>query len=339
MRLDFAVRCRQMADLLPLRLVPRLLRLLLVSRHSSVLVDCDKVHHPAAKRGVAHRSQPSSATGGGTMGISMATVKVMERYGLLAGGRNVLDLGSSNLYGATAEDITAFVRRHNPNCRTDLEAWAERLAAGSGAGASGQALNESFVGEMLEAAGMGYDAIDIAIGYKTTVVDLNSKRLPEQMIGAYDTVLNCGTSEHILNQMNVFAALHAATKKGGLIMHLVPSTGYVDHGYFCYTSRFFFDLAGYNKYEVVDMWYDGPSGSENVFATARQYQTHFPALTKRLDMIGRVERETVLDRTGIPTISIGLVFRKKSNNPFMGTVETSTSVGSVPSDVLITYKV
>ena len=210
------------------------------------------------------------------MGISMAIIQLMERYGLLAAGRNVLDLGSSNLYGATAEDITAFVRRHNPNPRADLDPWAQRLAAGSGADASGQALNKSFVGEMLEASGMGYDAIDIAIGHKTTIVDLNTKRLPEHMIGAYDTVLNCGTSEHILNQMNVFAALHAATKKGGMIMHLVPSMGFVDHGYFCYTSRFFFDLAGYNKYEVVDMWYDGPSGSENVFATARQYQTYFP---------------------------------------------------------------
>ena len=272
------------------------------------------------------------------MGISMAIIQLMERYGLLAAGRNVLDLGSSNLYGATAEDITAFVRRHNPNPRADLDPWAQRLATGSGADASGQALNKSFVGEMLEASGMGYDAIDIAIGHKTTIVDLNTKRLPEHMIGAYDTVLNCGTSEHILNQMNVFAALHAATRKGGMIMHLVPSMGFVDHGYFCYTSRFFFDLAGYNKYEVVDMWYDGPSGSENVFATARQYQTYFPALTKRLDMIGRVERETVLNGTKIPTISIGLVFRKKNSDPFMGTVETSTSVGSVPSDVLVSYQ-
>ncbi len=123
-------------------------------------------------------------------------------------------------------------------------------------------------------------------------MDLNSKRLPEKMVGAYDTVLNHGTSEHILNQMNVFAAVHAATKKDGLIMHLVPSIGYVDHGYFCYTSRFFFDLAAYNNYEVVDMWYDGPASQENVFASARQYQTYFPVLTKRLEKIGQVERES-----------------------------------------------
>ncbi|QCI63175.1 class I SAM-dependent methyltransferase [Phreatobacter stygius] len=261
----------------------------------------------------------------------------MERYGLLSAGRKVLDYGSSNLYTATAEEVAAFVRRHNPRPRADLDTWAERFAAGSLADASGSALNQSFVGEMFEEAGMGYDAIDIAVGYKTTVVDLNTSRLPENMVGAYDTVLNFGTSEHILNQMNVFATIHAATKEGGLIMHSVPSVGFVDHGYYCYTSRFFFDLAGYNQYEVVDMWFDGPVSNENIFASARQYQSYFPALTKRLELIGQVERETVLDRTGIPVIALQIVYRKQKNVPFMGTVETSTSVGSVPAEVLGSY--
>ena len=270
------------------------------------------------------------------MGINMATIHAMEGYGLLGHGRNVLDFGSSNLYTATADEIAAFVKRYNPKPRSDLDTWSTRLAAGSQPDASGRALNEAFVGDLLEAAGMGYDAVDIADGYKTTIVDLNSAQLPKKMIGAYDTVLNHGTSEHILNQMNVFAAIHAATKKGGLIMHAVPSVGYGDHGYFCYTSRFFFDLAAYNKYEVLDVWFDG-GASENIFAAARQYQTVFPALTKRLEKIGETKRETFLDGMGIPMISIGIVFRKEENNPFMGAVETSTSVGSISLGIITKY--
>ena len=114
------------------------------------------------------------------MGITMSNVHIMERYGLLATGRKVLDFGSSNLYTATADEISSFVKRHNPSPRGDIDAWAARLAAGSLTDASGTALNQSFVGEMLESAGMGYDAIDIADGYKTTIVDLNSTRLPEK---------------------------------------------------------------------------------------------------------------------------------------------------------------
>lgn len=272
------------------------------------------------------------------MGITMAAIHTMESYGLLGSGRKILDFGSSNLYQASVEQVAAFITKHSATPPTDVHALATRLGNGSQMDASGNALNQSFVGEMFEACGIGYDAIDIAVGYKTTVVDLNSSRLPAHMVRAYDTVLNFGTSEHILNQMNVFATIHAATKTNGFIMHSVPSVGYVDHGYYCYTSRFFFDLAGYNEYEVVDMWFDGPSGEENVFASARQYQTYFPSLTKRLDKIGKFERESHLDKTGIPVISLNIVYRKKKDVPFMGTVETSTSVGSVPGEVLGSYQ-
>jgi hypothetical protein len=261
----------------------------------------------------------------------------MEGYGLFGAGRQVLDLGSSNLYTATALDIANFVRRYNPKPRSDLEDWAERLAAGSLADAAGTSLNQSFVGEMLDAAGMSYDAVDIADGYKTTIVDLNNSRLPDKMVGAYDTVLNHGTSEHILNQMNVFSTIHTSTRKGGIIMHSVPSVGYGDHGYFCYTGRFFLDLAAYNKYEVVDLWYDGAGPRENVFGAVRQYQKVFPSLARRLELIGHDERETALDNTEIPSISISVIYRKVQDVPFMGTVETSTSVGAVPLGVLGTY--
>ncbi len=271
------------------------------------------------------------------MGITMSYVHIMEDYKLLGRGRALLDLGSSNLYSADAGEIAAFVRRHNPTPRPDLDAFAQRLAAGSGLDETGSARNESFVGEMLEAAGMDYDSIDIALGYKTRYVDLNVQRLPKDLVGRYDSVINCGTSEHILNQMNTFAAVHDAAKPDGLIMHVVPSVGYVDHGYFCYTSRFFFDLAGYNHYEVVDMWYDGPSSTENVFASARQYQSYFPSLTQRLGRIGTADRETTLDRTPVPTISISLIFRKTREAPFMGMVETSTSVGTLGADLLSSY--
>ena len=42
-------------------------------------------------------------------------------------------------------------------------------------------------------------------------------------------------------------------------VHEVPAQGFIDHGYICYTPRFFFDLAGHNEYEVVDFTYLGPS--------------------------------------------------------------------------------
>jgi hypothetical protein len=265
------------------------------------------------------------------MGVSIGSVYGMQRYGMLAHGKKLLDFGSSNLYGATVNDVLTFVRKHNPAPRRDLETWAEAFVA---KGSS----NGAFLGELLEAAGMGYDAIDIAIGYKTTVVDLNSMPLPRKMVGAYDTVINYGTSEHIINQMNVFATMHAATKAGGYMMHSVPGTGFLNHGYFIYTGRFFFDLAGHNQYEVVDMWYDYPPNSaENLYESLRQYASYFPALGERVAQIGKSERETLIDQLKVPTIGLSVIYRKVKDIPFMGTIETSTSVGLVPDKVLGAY--
>lgn len=271
------------------------------------------------------------------MGIHMGFVQTLERYGLLGAGRNLLDLGSSNLYAATAEEIVDFVRSHNPSPRSDLENWAVRLAAGSQNDATGSALNQSFVGEMLEEAGMGYDALDIAAGYKTRIVDLNTSRLPDDMVGKYDSVINLGTSEHILNQMNVFATLHAATKISGLMLHSVPHIGALDHGYFCYTSRFFFDLAGYNEYELVDMWFEGPLQDENIFTTARQYTAYFPILLERLGMVGKEYQETAINKIQVPRVLIKLIYRKIKDVPFRGTVETSTSIGELSKEVIRSY--
>jgi len=268
------------------------------------------------------------------MGVNWAYVLKMEEYGLLPQrGSALLDIGSSNLYAADAVGIRAFVRRHAADAGDDLDAFAERVARGSGYGPVSGGLNESFLGEVIERAGFRYQAIDIADGYRTRIVDLNHARLPADMVGTFDGVINFGTTEHILNQMNSFLAIHEATKVGGVIWHQLPAIGYVDHGYFTYTGRFFFDLAGYNGYEVMDTWFDGPGGPEDVFAALRSYRSVFPKLGERLSRIGTEPQETALSATQVPTISINVVYKKAKDAPFMGTVETSTSVGQIPRAV------
>lgn len=273
------------------------------------------------------------------MGVSWSFVLQMEALGMLPRpGAALLDIGSSNLYSADAAGIAAFVRRHAADAGADLDAFAERAARGSRYDPVTGGANETFLGEVLERAGFRYEAIDIARGYRTRIVDLNHATLPEDMVGSFDAVINFGTTEHILNQMNSFVAIHQAAKPGGMIWHQLPAIGYLDHGYFTYTGRFFFDLAGYNRYEIVDMWFDGPGGPEDVFAAVRSYRAVFPALAQRLDHIGSAPRERTLAATPIPTISINVVYRKVHDAPFTGPAETSTSVGEIPSSVVGAYR-
>ena len=71
----------------------------------------------------------------------------------------------------------------------------------------------------------------------------------------YDLVTNFGTSEHLINQKTFFENAHNLTKPNGYMLHLLPFEGYLNHGYFNYQPKFFYDLAIFNDYEIIGFWY------------------------------------------------------------------------------------
>jgi len=272
------------------------------------------------------------------MGLNWTYVRQLDHYGFFkAPGCRILDVGCSNLYMAPADDMVKFVREKNPSPRPDLEAFCEKLEKGSAFDPVTGGTNESFAGEIFEAAGFTYEAIDIAEGFNTTIVDLNHEMVPEEFVGNFDAVMNFGTTEHIFNQFNSFAAIHEATKAGGYIFHSLPSIGHTDHCYFTYNGRFFFDMAGYNNYKIVDMWFDGPAGDDNAFESVQAYSGIFPALKTRMSLIGANDRETAIHKLKIPNISICVLFQKMNDAPFRGAIETSTSAHAVSTRVLGDY--
>ena len=263
------------------------------------------------------------------MGITFSLMEKLRARNVLAGTRlRVLDIGSSNLYQADAAQIIAFVKSFpQANTGPDLPAFAERLAKGSGYDPVKGGLNEAFAGELIERCGMQYLSFDIAKGYKTEVFDLNLQDLPDYHGNTWDVVLNIGTTEHVLNQYNSFKVIHEATKPGGFIVHQLPVAGFTNHGYYLYTGRMFSELASFNKYEIVDLYYDGPAGNDDVFAWTRAFQSYYPAL-KRVDT-----GTPVL----VPNVALTIIYRKTIDCPFVGALETSTSVGAIPASVTASY--
>lgn len=273
------------------------------------------------------------------MGIAFSYIRKMEELGLFRhGGTKILDIGSSNLYSAKAEEITDFVRAHGAPARADLAEFAERMAYGSGYDPVKGGRNEAFAGELFEAAGMHYESFDIADGYRTTVIDLNHAVLPARLQRKFDLVLNFGTTEHILNQLNCFKVIHDATAVGGHIYHSLPAVGYVDHGYITYTGRCFFDIAGYNNYELVACWFDGPSGGNSVLQSLRSYSSYFPVLQTALEEFSKTVQGRALMDLSVPDIAINVVYRKIKDKPFWGALESSTSVGVIPGGVTASYQ-
>jgi hypothetical protein len=132
---------------------------------------------------------------------------------------------------------------------------------------------------LYEALGFQYGCVDVDGRTGTLCLDLNFDSIPEDHVGRYGLVTNYGTSEHVLNQMNIFTAMHALTREGGVMISAVPFMGYVDHGFFSYHPNFFECLARYNSYETLGLWV-GP-GSDGRFMS---YVPWSPSLLELLNL-------------------------------------------------------
>ena len=76
--------------------------------------------------------------------------------------------------------------------------------------------------------------------------------MPWRYRGAFDLAINAGTTEHVANQGNAFAAIHDFMRAGGLMVHRLPAYGNIDHGFFGYQPKFFHRLAEANDYEIAE---------------------------------------------------------------------------------------
>ena len=111
------------------------------------------------------------------------------------------------------------------------------------------------VGVFYKALGFSlYEAIDINSRDDTLVMDLNSDlRAHYGFTRTYDLVMNTGTSEHVFNQAAFLRNAHALAGPSGVMAHIVPFTGYVNHGFFNYQPGLFLDLAAANGYRLLSL--------------------------------------------------------------------------------------
>jgi SAM-dependent methyltransferase len=109
----------------------------------------------------------------------------------------------------------------------------------------------SYMGDLYRAAGFDYVSLDIVDAPYVFHFDLNTDQIPSLLRGRYDIVINSGTSEHVLNQLNALKAIHDLAKPGGLIYSMFLLNGFGSHGLLRYCSRFVELLAAANKYDVL----------------------------------------------------------------------------------------
>jgi predicted O-methyltransferase YrrM/SAM-dependent methyltransferase len=151
----------------------------------------------------------------------------------------VCDLGQQEMYDGGSGHFASACRRFAERCgRPGVDLTQCRSSA-----ALWRALGRRIVS--IDVAGSGDDFRYVDLNYDATPLDLRE---------GFDFVTNTGTSEHILNQLNVLQVMHDLTKPGGIMAHAVPTGGYCGHGFFTYHLKLFTSLAKANDYDCLDTW-------------------------------------------------------------------------------------
>lgn len=97
-----------------------------------------------------------------------------------------------------------------------------------------------------------YVSIDINGEHGALQFDLNRNIQSDHRFDeVFDLVTNFGTSEHCFNQYEVFRNIHQLCRRGGYMLHTVPTQGWGRHCLFRYDANFFEDLAAANGYHIM----------------------------------------------------------------------------------------
>lgn len=171
----------------------------------------------------------------------LALYAQLKQLGVLDGVTEVMELGAQNVWCPRAQIVKELFHAFSrPDPPADM---LRRFADWQGSAS-----------ELHLALGMNYACVDLDPSFDSIALDLNFDSAPAEHRGRYDLVTNHGTCEHIMNQLNVFQVMHDFTKPGGLMLHAVPFTVHLEHGFFNYQPNFFDALARYNGYKTLGMW-------------------------------------------------------------------------------------
>lgn len=153
----------------------------------------------------------------------------------------IIEFGAQEFSGDIREsrqDIAHFLRSHGVE-----EACINEIADPN---------RPLLVSEIYRSLGVEYTAIDVDGAFGSLFFDLNSGRPPDEWRGAFHFVNNEGTIEHLINPINGFQVAHELLEVGGVARHSMPLTGWVNHGFFYPTPKFYGTLIGANNYELLE---------------------------------------------------------------------------------------
>jgi hypothetical protein len=161
--------------------------------------------------------------------------------------------------------------------------------------------------------GFDYAAIDIDGSAGSIPLDLNYDSVPAEAEAKYDIVTNFGTTEHVVNQLNAFKVIHELTCSGGIMVHVLPAQGMLNHGLVNYNLKFFWMLARSNGYTFIQAHFS-QAGESHTFPKdiADFLRTYDPFIAVDLPVIEVVD------------MGVLVVLQKSFNIPFVPPIDVAT---------------
>lgn len=163
--------------------------------------------------------------------------------------------------------------------------------------------------------GLSYASIDIDGSPGSIPLDLNYDEVPTAFTGKYDVVTNFGTTEHVANQLQSFKIVHDLATPGGLMLHVLPASGGLNHGLVSYSPKFFWMLGRSNSYKIA-------------FMTMGQSERNSRLPQNLLEFLALYEPQAANDFAAfrMPITSIVVALQKVFDTPFVAPLDVPDGV-------------
>jgi len=175
----------------------------------------------------------------------LALYRQLKIVGAFDGIDSVVELGSQGVWCPDRRLLTGL-----------FEAFGRPIPPGD---ELGRYINNTGTGlaasrHLHESLGFKYECVDIDGNFGSLTLDINFDPVPPEHRGKFGLTTNHGTTEHLLNQYNAFKMIHDFTAPGGLMLHALPFTVHLEHGFFNYQPNLFEALARFNSYRTLGVW-------------------------------------------------------------------------------------
>jgi SAM-dependent methyltransferase len=175
--------------------------------------------------------------------LQIAWLSRLAEKGIISRGQSIVEFSPQDIY-STRRAVKKYALRHNPP--EILERMLENIFDGETPRADG-------IPEFYRLFGVeryrSMDLLDARVDWKR---DFNK---PIRLRQRFDLATNFGTAEHVFNIAQLFCSMHDAIRPGGVMLHVLPTFGDIDHGFYNIHPTIYFDLAAANDYTIEDICY------------------------------------------------------------------------------------